>query len=313
MKGIDLARLYYEAYGKPMLEREFSDILRYLAVGLVGSGSERFGYDDEVSQDHDFEPGFCIFIPGEDVVDTRTEFRLKRAYDKLPREFMGFKRAIDAPVGGARNGVMRTADFYGERVGSHTGELTTAEWLAIPDSYLAEATNGKIFFDGYGEFTKIRERLLVMPEDVRLKRLAGNIMVMAQSGQYNYSRCLSHGEPEAAQLALNNFVDGAARVFFLLEKKYMPFYKWAFRAMREAGGKNHADRLAALLTGDIYDRAVQAARADAVEGIAKEVIKRLKDQGLTEEDGSDLERHAYAVNDKIRDGGLRNANIFAAV
>ena len=98
MKGIEISKAYFEEYGKPMLETDFSEALPYLCVGLVGSGSECFGFDDEVSRDHDFEPGFCIFIPGEDVLDRRTEFLLERAYAKLPKEFMGLKRGLVSPV-----------------------------------------------------------------------------------------------------------------------------------------------------------------------------------------------------------------------
>ena len=57
MKGLEIAGAYYEEYGKPMLEESFSDVLPYLAAGMFGSGSECMGFDDEVSRDHDFEPG----------------------------------------------------------------------------------------------------------------------------------------------------------------------------------------------------------------------------------------------------------------
>ena len=87
MRGLELARDYFETYGAPMLHAQFPDWEDRLAVGLVGSGSECLGYDDEVSQDHDFEPGFCIFLPEEDVLDRRTAFQLERAYAKLPAEF----------------------------------------------------------------------------------------------------------------------------------------------------------------------------------------------------------------------------------
>ena len=56
MNGMEISRAYYEAFGKPMLE-EFPGILPYAAAGLLGSGSECLGFDDEVSRDHDFEPG----------------------------------------------------------------------------------------------------------------------------------------------------------------------------------------------------------------------------------------------------------------
>ena len=94
MNGLELSRAYFETYGRPMLEEQFSGVLPYLAAGLAGRGSECFGFDDKVSEDHDFEPGFCIFLPVEDVVDRRTAFAFERAYAKLPREFMGYTRPL---------------------------------------------------------------------------------------------------------------------------------------------------------------------------------------------------------------------------
>ena len=83
MKGLELSRSYFENFGRTMLE-EFPDILPKIAAGLCGSGSECFGFDDDISRDHDFEPGFCIFLPSEETVDRRSAFLLERAYSKLP-------------------------------------------------------------------------------------------------------------------------------------------------------------------------------------------------------------------------------------
>ena len=63
MNGLELSRAFFEECGRPMLEAQFPDLMPYLAAGLFGSGSECFGYDDDVSRDHDFEPGFCLFLP----------------------------------------------------------------------------------------------------------------------------------------------------------------------------------------------------------------------------------------------------------
>ena len=94
MNGLELSRAYYERFGRPMLEKDFPELLPYLAVGLFGKGSECFGWDDALSRDHDFEPGFCIFLPEEELVDRRREFQLERAYAKLPKEFEGVKRSL---------------------------------------------------------------------------------------------------------------------------------------------------------------------------------------------------------------------------
>lgn len=312
MNGLEISREYYEKFGKPMLEAGFSDILPFLAIGAVGSGSEHYGYDDEVSRDHDFEPGFCIFLPGEDVVSRKQAFQLERAYAKLPKEYAGVVRQRISPVGGNRNGVIRTAEFYLKAIGSEDGELTTEQWLRLPDYALAEAVNGEIFFDPYGEFSAVRERLICMPEDIKRKRIAGNLLIMAQAGQYNFSRCMKHGEPEAAQLACTEFVNAAMKVSFLLQDRYMPYYKWCFRALRELiGTEETAEKLAFLLFGDNRDEAVVRKKSNTIEEIAAEIADELQNRGFTAD--RDLEKLAYAVNDRIADNEIRNMNILIAV
>ena len=321
MKGMELSKAYYKEFGEPMLREQFPGVLPYLATGLFGSGSECFGFDDDVSRDHDFEPGFCLFLPGEDVIDRRTAFALERAYAKLPKEFGGLKRSLTQPVGGPRHGVIRTAEFFQEKIGASDGILTVGQWLTVPENALAEAVNGEIFSDGYGEVTRIRENLRQYPEDVRRKRLAGQLLLAAQSGQYNYRRCLAHGEPAAAQLAVNEFVKAAISAIFLLNRVYEPYYKWSFRALRALPKLSlDAELLEYLLvTGndtepaDEFTPAAAESKADVIESIAADLIDELQDQELTKAICGDLEKHAYSVNDSIEDSGVRNLHILAAV
>ena len=179
MQGLEIARAFYEQYGKPVLEEQFGPQLSQIAVGLIGSGSECFGFDDELSRDHDFDPGFMLLLPGEDIVDRKQEFALERAYAKLPKEFMGVERPKMAPVGGLRRGVMRTSGFFADKTGSASGKLSVEQWLAVPSHALAEAVNGKVFYDGSGELSRIREGLACYPEDVRRKKLAGHLLLAA--------------------------------------------------------------------------------------------------------------------------------------
>ena len=313
MNGLELSRAFFEQYGAPMLRAQFADALPFLAAGLLGSGSECFGWDDEVSRDHDFEPGFCIFLPGEDVVDRRTAFQLERAYAKLPKEFEGFRRPMLLPVGGARRGVLRLAEFLEEKTGTPDGDLTTAQWLTVPEQALAECVNGEVYFDKLGLLTAVREKLAYFPEDVRRKRLAGQLLLMAQSGQYNYARILRHGEPAAAQMAVCEFVKAAMAAVFLLNRRYQPYYKWGFRAMRALPALSKlAEPLALLLTTDNAP-AQAGVKLDAIEAVAAAVIDELAAQDLTRAVCGDLEKHAYSVNDRVADADLRNAHILAAV
>ena len=313
MNGLELSKAFFEECGKPMLERDFPAVLPYLAAGLIGSGSECFGFDDECSQDHDFEPGFCLFLPGEEQVDRRTAFLLERAYAKLPRSFRGFERPVMLPVGGARRGVLRTAEFFLKTAGTEDGRLSTEQWLSLPEQALFEATDGELFFDNAGDVTRIRESLRYFPENVRLKRLAGQVLLMAQSGQYNYGRCLRHGETGAAQLAAFEFVNSALAAIFLLNRRYRPYYKWSFRALRGLSKLNGlAGPLEAILTGENSPSSA-GEKKRLIEGTASAITEELKRQSLTRVDGEDLERHAYAVNDRIGDPEIRNMHILTAV
>lgn len=313
MKGLEISKAFFEEYGKPMLENEFPSLLPCLAAGLFGSGSECFGFDDDISRDHDFEPGFCLFLPDESIVDRKDAFALERAYAKLPKEFMGLKRNMLSPVGGSRHGVLRIDEFFKEKVGSADGELSVNEWLTLPENALAEITNGELFFDNYGLVTKIRENLCFYPEDIAKKKLAGNLLLMAQSGQYNYKRCIDHGEQAAAQLAVFEFVKSASEVIFLLNKRYQPYYKWSFRALRELDILSlEAEIMEYLLTtGNEPETAEE--KYYAIEGIAADVIDVLIDRGLTKANCGDLEKHAYSVNDSIEDSQIRNLHILAAI
>jgi len=313
MKGIELARAYWETFGIPMIREQFPEYEEIIAAALTGSGSECYGFDDEVSLDHDFEPGFCLFIPGEEIVDRRTAFQLERAYAKLPAEFEGFRRQKMNPVGGQRHGVFRIDEYFTEKIGCPAEELTAERWLRLPDYALAEAVNGEVFRDDAGLLTDCRRILREMPEDVRRKRLAGHLLLMAQSGQYNYRRCLSHGETGAAQLAAGEFVRNALSTIFLLNRTYMPYYKWSFRALKALpGGEELGRSLEWLLTTENSGTLAEE-KYFCMEGIASDMIDLLQEQGLTEAVCGDLEKHAYSVNDGIKDSNIRNLNILYCV
>lgn len=307
MKGIELSRAFYEEYGKPMLQKDFSPYLDRIAVGLVGHGSECFGFDDDISLDHDFEPGFCIWLTEDD--EKEFGFRLFRAYSKLPKEYKGIKCLNESVLGSKEKGVHTIGDFYSSYTGRNGAPDLWQDWLYTPSHYFAEATNGEVFCDPLGEFTRIREMIKNdMPEDVRRKKIASCALHMAQSGQYNYKRCISHGEVAAARLALDEFVRNAAELTFLLEGRHAPYYKWIFRAMRDLPSlSSMADKLTALATLP-SDETLKIELL--IEEISVDFINEFKRQGITEAACTFLESHAYSINDTIKNPEIRNLHIF---
>lgn len=313
MKGLELSYAFYETYGVPMLRDGFSHIAPLLAVGLAGSGSECLGYDDDISHDHDFEPGFCLFLPDEEVVDRKTAFALERAYAKLPGEFMGYKRSPLSPVGGNRHGVIRAADFFVEKTGSPDGRLSLREWFALSEQSLAEATNGRVFRDDTGAFTAVRDRLAYLPEAVRRKKLAGHLFLMGQAGQYNYDRCISRGETAAAQLAVAELVKSALHAIFLLNRRYLPYYKWRFRSLRELPllASLHDPLERVLSTGNTAEETREKRTLIAL--ICDGIFAETKRQGLSSFAGDNAEGHARHVNDSIEDAAVRNLHLLYGV
>ena len=320
MNGMKLAKAYYDAYGQAMLA-QLPDLAGKVAAGLAGSGSECLGYDDDISQDHDFEPGFCLFAFVDETGDgtvrslsRREAFALERAYAKLPREFEGFTRGLMSPVGGGRRGLIDLSEFLRNATGTPDGNLTLQDWLRVPEQSLLEVTGGAVWADPGQIFTPIRERLAYLPEDVRRKKLAGCLLLMAQAGQYNYTRCIRHGETGAAQMACFEFAENAVHAAHLLEKRYMPYYKWSFRSLRSLGafGAELADDLEGLISSG-NDPETAESKYFVIEDIAARVIDRLIDDHLTEANCGDLEKHAYSVNDGVQDAQLRNMHVLSGV
>ncbi|MBQ7712848.1 MAG: DUF4037 domain-containing protein [Clostridia bacterium] len=311
MKGLEIAEKYYLEYGAPMLAEQFPELEGIVAAGLVGSGSECLGYDDEISRDHDFEPGFVLFLPPEEVVDRSLAFKLERAYAKLPTAFMGLTRNRDVSFETGRHGVVRAADFFRAKVGDPEGDLSLDKWLTIPEHYLLEVTDGKIFRDDLGIVTDVRKKLAYFPEDVRLKKLAGALMLAEQAAGYNYERVLSRGDTAAAQLAIGEYVREVLSVIFLLARRYKPFYKWQFRALDEVEtfAPLREDLESLLSTGNGAGESIE--KLSRIRRINAALGEEIRAQGLSDYDGLRLDSFAYCVNGKIKDPSLRNMHVMA--
>lgn len=308
MKGLEEAKKFYETAGRNMIAREFPEYESRIAVGLVGHGSECFGFDDELSRDHDFETGFSMWLTRED--EEKIGFKLTRAYDKLKAEYNGTELSHTSVIGANSQGVARIGDFYRRYTGREGAPSDWRDWLYTESSYFAEATNGEVFRDDLGEFSAVRNTILNgMPEDVRLKKIAARCVRMAQTGQYNYARALAHGEEGAAVLALDDFVRNAVEIIFLLNKKHCPYYKWMFRSMRTLDKVSDlAAPLEFLLTAD-NDKQGRKVKAEIIEDVCLAIANELRTQNLSDAKDSYLEPHGFSVQKRIKAAEIRNLHI----
>nr|MDE5945929.1 DUF4125 family protein [Oscillospiraceae bacterium] len=217
-KGINLSEQYYETFGKPMIKEKFSDYEDKIAVGLVGEGSDCYGFDDKVSRDHDFGCGFCMWLT-DDVYNQIGE-HLENAYNKLPEYFRGIPKLK------IRRGVYKISDFIENLTGLKNFPENTKQWLDVPEYALSVITNGKIFTDKSGVFSALREKYNYYPDNIRNIKLAESLAKASQSGQYNYARAMSRNDILTAKLHINDFADNIINIAFILNRKYMPHRKW---------------------------------------------------------------------------------------
>lgn len=142
MTGLQLARLYYEQVGRSGLMEQFPQLNGQLAVGRVGEGSECFGLDDTLSRDHDYGPGFCLWM--DEAIFLRWGAQLQRAYRALPDTYAGYRRPTEGPFL-RRVGPMSTSAFYRQFLGPVGLPQSEEDWMALPQETLAACTNGEVF------------------------------------------------------------------------------------------------------------------------------------------------------------------------
>lgn len=298
ISGLLLSKEYYKEYGKPMLEEQFKDYVDRIAVGLVGEGSECFGLDDEYSRDHDFGPGFIMWVTKEDYAIIGEE--LKKAYNTLPKEYKGFKRN-ETNYGVGRMGVWVIEEFFAKILLTDTIPESEESFALIDENRLAMAVNGEVFKDDLGIFTAIRDRLMCYyPDKLWRQKIAGEAIYMSQLGQYNYKRMLKRGEKVTANIILGKYLEHTMHMVYLLNRIYEPYYKWAHVYMRklpilpEVG-----DIMEAINDMPKYDERIPL----VIDMIADLIVDELNRQGLSKGKDNYLESHASVILGQELKGG----------
>ena len=270
------------------IELNLPDLAPYMCLALVGTGSECLGFDDAISEDHDFTKRCQLFLPA-DIYETNKE--------RLQSYFKNYAYGTVQ--------IECISKFYQRYTLYPEGPQCEKEFRRVPQDLLCTATNGEVFLDNFGSFTHIRQRLLAYyPEDIRLRKIAYELNQLAQSGQYNLPRMLQRGDTIAASLALHQFVHHYMLLVHLFNKSYAPFYKWLYRhscTLPILGNtvkhgivelldapitdtKSHIDRLCSAIIQELQRNGLSTSPIDFLTYQAKEVIQRIQDPLLRKED-----------------------------
>ncbi len=302
------SRRFYDEYIAPLIHNKFPEYEKRIAVGIAGEGSDCFGYDDFMSRDHDFGTGVCLWLTDEDFQEIGC--LLSIAYNEIAQQYGGDKLTERLQE---RRGVMTINSFYSNilyiDVDARKCELTEDDWLGLDHSCLATAVNGEVFRDDLGEFSGFRRLLLkYYPDIIWRRRIANELHQFSAALQVNYGRCMSRNDIVAAELCRSKGLEAAMELFFLLKRRYAPYYKWTYRAIKDLDGENEFAKLLWQLA--------EAAISDApwrnysytpnglnkkdhivniTELIAKEIVKLLHVNNLTKENDLYLEAQIEGV------------------
>lgn len=241
IKGLALSKMYYETYGKPLLEEKYAKYKSRIAAGLIGQGSECMGFDDLQSVDHDYGAGFCLWLSKEDFEEIGKQ--LQKDYDSLPKECLGFPARNTQKTGERRIGVFQREDFFKQltgfssapKLGKNGDKLCQKDkeaWRWMQPEVLSCVMSGEIFDDPSGTFSKEREAFSFYPEEIFLEKLSVSLGRMAQAGQYNYERMRRRKDIGGMYFCLAQFLDAAVDTAYLLNRMYTPIYKWKMKGMK---------------------------------------------------------------------------------
>ena len=224
--NMDRSKAFYESAGKAMIEKHFPQYVERIAVGLVGEGSDCFGFDDEISSDHDYAPGFCMWLTENDYQEIGA--KLQKEYDQLTSSEgrLGYRRGVFS-INQFYSGIMEIAGDYENTL--------SVDYETCKEHLLATASNGQVFRDDLGVFTKIRNQILkYYPETVWRRKLAQCIHDFAQYAQSNYSRMMARKDTVTAMICVGKGVESALDLVYLLERTYAPYYKWKKKGLENS-------------------------------------------------------------------------------
>ncbi len=239
--GLQLAREFYAAAVRPLLEERFPQVP--YAAALIGPGSEVAGFDTSRSTDHDWGPRLQVFLLDSDAARRAAPVTAMLA-GRLPESFRGYPVAFPVtrePDGTARHRVEVTG--LGAWLGAHLGfdprqAVTLLDWLAVPAQRLAEFTTGEVFHDGPGELTRARDTLAWYPHDVWLYLLACQWRRIEQEEPFP-GRCAEADDDLGSVIVTARLARDLIRLCLLMHRRYPPYGKWlgtAFARLPGTGG-----------------------------------------------------------------------------
>lgn len=244
LPGLELNERFYTEIVAPLVTR-YDPSLCYSA-SLIGYGSDVLGYDNTTSMDHNWGPRMQIFVGKSDAGRIEEIKAFLRAH--LPGEFMGFSthfsekgpdgtQHMEAFTGGEVNHLIDVYEidgYFAEFLHKDASQLSTLDWLCIPEQRLVELTRGRVFCDGLERLNEIKAALRYYPQDVRLIKLAAYWECVSNEEAFA-GRAVEFGDLLGLKLLAGRLVNTMLKICFVLRETYVPYSKWFSRAFDALG------------------------------------------------------------------------------
>lgn len=260
MKGIELSKSFFENVGRLIIERSSLKALQQVSIGFIGEGSERYGFDDQHSQDRGFGPFFQVFLFEQN--DQLYNSILDALTNNLPKAFEGFEIRTQKVGDRLPNfEVWFWPDFTEHIVGLRRRPSDPLAYAKVPEAQFFALLSGHIIWDPNDELQRAQLQWDHMPQEVWHWRLYWALKNLSYRG--GITRALSHGEHEMARLLFPRYVEWTLRFSFLVARKYSPYRLWLLRVHKGLIGmkQSHEQIIAALNAQTIREGVVHLEKA----------------------------------------------------
>ena len=187
MRGVEVSRRFYDAKVAPCLDGVPH------AAGRIGRGSDVLGFDDDVSQDHDWGDRVTV------ITDRPTP--------PLPEgvELFTFASFVDAHLG---------------RV-----PRDDIDWLLLTGRSVLEVIAGPVFHDDVGDLRALRRSLAWYPPSVEQYVVASSWRRIDQELPF-IGRTRDRGDDIGHRVITARVARAVMHLGFLRERRWPPYAKW---------------------------------------------------------------------------------------
>ncbi|MBT4499945.1 MAG: DUF4037 domain-containing protein [Gemmatimonadetes bacterium] len=274
-KGLEVAQDFFQHWGLPFLQKEYPHLVDRVA-SLICGGSQSLGNDDELSRDHGWGPHFDLVLTGEDMKCYGRSLE-RQINEAAPNEWRGYtcrhvvgtRYATSIPVASIN-------PWFKNYVGcSHPPKADRDWFIGMSGDYLYMLRHATVFHDPLGEFSSRRQAFHYYPERAWLRWIVHVLYQVWHYGQYNFLERLTRRQDSVAIIVcIGQFTKYVMRLYMLLARDYIPYWKWLAAEFR---------KLSDVAQIDAWLRELSTAReiesqASLIRSINSEIHSRLSSQ-----------------------------------